>query len=374
MKQQKQPVKDSIKPYRVLSLDGGGMRGLYTASVLQTLSNRFSGSSDGKNKDIGKGFDLIVGTSTGGILACGLVAGIPINKIIEFYSKEGSKIFTDPFPAKKVCKKLCWVIKNSYKAVNSNKVLIQELQDIFHNKTMEQVYNERQIGLCVTAVNLMDHSPRVFKTPHDPTKNMDNNRKLTDICLASSSAPILFPIAHIPDPESSDIYEDFVDGGLWANNPVLVALVESLTCSKKSQAVEIISIGTCAPPTGQIILEKDISKGFIGWRAGIGPMELAMDAQSKSSDFVSDFLCAQLENLGKNITIHRLKQKAPSAEQIKFLSMDQADEQTCSMLIKWGKKDAVEMYGKIIRENNKNNILKTIFTNLSNLKGGNNHG
>ena len=76
------------KPYRVLSLDGGGMRGLYTASVLQSLVNRFSRSNSG-NKDIGKGFDLIAGTSTGGILACGLAAGVPIKNIIELYSKKG---------------------------------------------------------------------------------------------------------------------------------------------------------------------------------------------------------------------------------------------------------------------------------------------
>ncbi len=343
------------KPYRVLSLDGGGMRGLYTASVLQTLSNCFSQPNSG-NKDIGKGFELIVGTSTGGILACGLAVGVPINKIVELYFKKGKKIFTDPFPAKKTVKKIWWIVKNSRKAVNSNKALSQELKDIFHNKTLGQVYNERKIGLCITAVNLMDHSPRVFKTPHDPLKNMDNNRRLTDICLASSSAPILFPIANIPDPESSNIYEGFVDGGLWANNPVLVALVEAIICSKKEQPVEIISIGSCSPPKGQTVLEKDINKGFIGWRAGIGPMELAMDAQSKSNLFVSDFLSSQLKKLGKHITIYRLKQKAPSAEQVKFLSMDQADEQTCSMLIKWGKKDAGEIYGQIIREN-KNNIL-----------------
>lgn len=121
------------KPYRVLSLDGGGMRGLYTASVLQSLVNRFSRSNSG-NKDIGKGFDLIAGTSTGGILACGLAAGIPINRIMELYSKKGNRIFTDPFPSKEVLKKLWWMFKNSRKAVNSNKVLIQELQNIFHKQ------------------------------------------------------------------------------------------------------------------------------------------------------------------------------------------------------------------------------------------------
>ena len=358
------------KPYRVLSLDGGGMRGLYTASVLQSLVNRFSRPND-RDKDIGKGFDLIAGTSTGGILACGLAAGVSVRKIIELYSKKGHKIFTNPFPSKQ-WKRLWWGIKNSRKSANSNKILIQELQDIFNNKTAGQIYNDRQIGLCITAVNLMDHSPRVFKTPHDPSKNMDNDRRLTDICLATCAVPILLPIAHIPDPESSNIYEDFVDGGLWANSPILVALTEALTCSQKSQSIEIVSIGTCSPPPGQVISGKDINRGLLGWKAGIGPMELSMDAQSKSSHFISNFWCTQLKKLGKHITIYRLKQKAPSVEQVKCFSMDQANEQTCSLLIKWGKKDAGEIYGNITRQNN-NDILKEIFTNLPNFNGGSNN-
>ena len=366
-------MSDKNESYRVLSLDGGGMRGLYTASVLQSLVNRFS-QTNSRNKDIGKGFDLIVGTSTGGILACGLAMGVPIDRIVDLYSKKGYKIFTDPFPSNKTTlKKILWVVKNSRKAVNPNKPLIEELQEIFQDKTIGEVYNERQIGLCITAVNLIDNSPRVFKTPHDPSKNMDNNRRLTDVCLASSAAPIFFPISHIPDPERSNIYENFVDGGLWANNPILIALIEAITCSEKNQKIEIVSIGTCAPPTGQIVSNKNINRGLFGWKFGIDTMELSMDAQSKSSYFSSNFLCAQLKRLGKDIKIYRLKQKAPSAKQVNFFSMDQADEQTCSMLIKIGKKDGEEIYGEIMREN-KNHILKTIFTNLPNLKGGNNHG
>ncbi len=105
--------KEHFKPYRVLSLDGGGMRGLYTASLLKSLSERFCKSS---NKDIGKGFDLIVGTSTGGILAAGLVAGIEIDKIIEIYYKEGKNIFKSPVPnnfLRKIIWAFCHIKKTS---------------------------------------------------------------------------------------------------------------------------------------------------------------------------------------------------------------------------------------------------------------------
>ena len=362
-------TEEQVKPYRVLSLDGGGMRGLYTASVLKSLSERFCQSNQ---KDIGKGFDLIVGTSTGGILACGLATGIPIDKIVELYFKKGNTIFTDPFPSKRVLKKLWWMLKHSRQAVNSNKRLIYELQNIFHNKTLGQIYNDRKIGLCITAVSLIDHSPRVFKTPHNLSKNMDNNKKLTDVCLASSAAPILFPIAHILNPEQNNIYEDFVDGGFWANDPILVSITEAVTCAKKEQSIEIISVGTCSPSVGQVLSEKDTNRGLMGWKAGIGPMELSMDVQSQSNRFISEFLCKSFKESGRNITIHRLPHTAPSKDQIPFFSMDKADQQACSTLIKWGQKDGEKIYGKITRENNKNkNVLKSIFTNLPTLKGGN---
>ncbi len=362
-------TKGHKKPYRVLSLDGGGMRGLYTASILQSLVNRFSRPNNINNKDIGKGFDLIVGTSTGSILACGLATGISISKLIEFYRNNGKNIFTDPFPSKG-WKKFYWILKNFCKPANSNKILTEELQKIFENKTIAQIYDERQIGLCITSVNLIDHSPRVFKTPHNPDKNADNKRLLKDVCLASSAAPILFPIAQALNPENNT-HEYFADGGLWANNPILVALIEAIICSEKNQKIEIISIGTCSLPTGQAV--GNTNRGLWGWKFGIAPMELSMDVQAKANCFITDFLCSQFKGLGKEITIYRLKQTAPSSEQGKFLSMDQASEKSCSTLIQLGKKDADEIYGETMRTN-ENNELKNVFTNLPDIKGGSNHG
>ncbi len=349
--------------YRVLSLDGGGMRGLYTASVLQSLVKYFSQSDDEANKDIGKAFDLIVGTSTGGILACILAMGVPIKQIIELYSKKGKKIFTHPVPDGGL-KQLLWVFKNTSNAVRASKSLTQELQSIFGNKTMEQLYDERHIALCITAVHVKDHSPQVFRTPHK-SHNTDNNRKLTDVCLATSSAPVLFSIAHISKPETHHTYEDFVDGSLWANSPVLTAVMEAISCSQTDQNVEIISIGTCPPPTGQVVLNQSASGGILQWCGGIGLAELAMDVQSKANHSIADFLCTQIKNSGKNVRVHRLEQTMPSIEQAKFLSLDQAGEHTCQILRQLGEKDGENIYREL---KNENHMLKDIFTNLSDLK------
>ncbi|MBU6410221.1 MAG: patatin-like phospholipase family protein, partial [Verrucomicrobia bacterium] len=92
------PAAEQVKPCRVLTLDGGGMRGLYTATVLDVLAKHFAARRGVGALDIGKGFDLIVGTSTGGILATALAYGHPLKRVMDLYRIEGPKIFTDPMP------------------------------------------------------------------------------------------------------------------------------------------------------------------------------------------------------------------------------------------------------------------------------------
>jgi uncharacterized protein len=75
------------RPFRVLSLDGGGMRSIYTAQYLASLADGFSKKAGRTTLDVGSGFDLIVGTSTGAILACALTANIPLARVVQFYNQ-----------------------------------------------------------------------------------------------------------------------------------------------------------------------------------------------------------------------------------------------------------------------------------------------
>ena len=81
------------KRLRVLSVDGGGMRGLYTSAYLSALGRRYAVTRDEAGLDIGKGFDLIVGTSTGAIIACALAAGISLDRVSALYREHGPEIF-----------------------------------------------------------------------------------------------------------------------------------------------------------------------------------------------------------------------------------------------------------------------------------------
>lgn len=352
-----------IGPFRVLCLDGGGMRGLYTASVLSALAQRYSPS---QGLDIGKGFDLIAGTSTGGILACGLAAGVPIQQIADIYREHGPKIFTRPIPGSAFAK-IIWAIRNLWRPANLNDELRKALHDVLGDETLGDVFARRRIGLCIPAVNLATHESKVFKTAHDPERNADDNRKLVDVSLATSAAPIIFPIAGIPNPNVAAQTSHFTDGGLWANNPVLVGLVEALHVADQSRPIEIISIGTCPPPAGTALLPQEAYRGVLGWSFGIKALELSMDAQASGHQFMAKFLIEHLQKCNRNVTLLRLEQSAPSSEQASNLGLDNPSNRARSMLAELGSADALKIYGRSLNATDEYHLLKIIFKSMPNL-------
>lgn len=324
------------RPYRVLALDGGGMRGLYTAVLLQTLAARFARSRDVGILDIGKGFDLITGTSTGGILACGLAKGVPMEQLIALYRQFGPKIFIDPMPST-VSTLVRWGWRNAQKASCDVDVLKQALVEFFDDLTLEQVFKLRKVALCIPTVNMGNQKSWVFKTPHLANKRRDEKYRLVDVCLATSAAPMFLPIARIPDPDDSAHARTFVDGGLWANNPVLVGLIEALETAAPEQPVEILSIGTCAPPEGEPIQKDATSWGILEWRFGSRALSVALDAQSSGYQFMAEFLA---KHLNRPCTVIRLPQSPPSPAQVAHLALDKATEEALDVLSELGKTDA----------------------------------
>ncbi|RUR14031.1 CBASS cGAMP-activated phospholipase [Legionella septentrionalis] len=359
------PEDISTKPYRVLALDGGGMRGLYTASLLKNLANRFKDSED--DLDIGKGFDLIIGTSTGSLLAAGLAAGISITKIIEIYKEMGMKIFRKRIPHYSLLK-FFWALRHLHKPLNGNDNLKNTLNHVFKNETLGQLYDRRKIGLCIPAVNMTTHKLNIFKTPHIASKKADNERKLSEVCLASSAAPVFFPVAEIDDVHGSNSSSYFVDGGLCANNPVMIGLIEALYLSNVSQSVDIVSIGTCPLSSGEAMISGEEKKGLFYWNFGIKALEISMFSQSQYSQSMAELLAENFTRTGKKIEIIRLNQTAPSSIQEKHLGLDNASEKSCNTLIQLGNSDALEI--KRLAENGNDKLEKLIplFSSMSTLQ------
>lgn len=330
-------IETKLKPYRVLSLDGGGMRGLYTATTLHTLMRRYRSNSEEPDKDIGKAFDLIVGTSTGGILATALASGISTQEIIKFYVENGNEIFPNPMPSGKLSL-YKWAVEFRKKPSGSPDKLKECLTKLFGTQTILSMYKKRNIALCIPVVNVGTNKAWVFKTPHVPSKHRDDNYSLVDVCMATSAAPIFFPLHMIKNPDTGVGCDVFGDGGLWANNPVLIGLIEALEVAG-DRPIEIISVGTCPPPSGQVVTADKLGRGVADWDVGIKIVETSIDAQASGHQFMASFLTKKLTQLGKSCTLVRLPQNPPSSEQIMHLGLDKASEAAVCVLSQLGKSD-----------------------------------
>lgn len=334
MDQQKQ---SSSAPFRVLSLDGGGMRGTYTATYLQQVSSAFARRRGLAELDIGGAFDLIVGTSTGGIVACALAAGVPLNKVVDLYRLHGPQIFKRALPSG-ILGLPTDLLLRSQALQEGDFALREALTDVLGPITVGQIYERRGIALAITAVEMSQHHAWVFKTPHFAASNhRDDNYTLVDVCLATSAAPIFRSMAAINHPDGSDGYNVFVDGGLWSNNPVLVALIEALEIANVNQPIEIYCLGTCPRPAGEQVSREKVARGLTDWKFGGDAASLAIDAQEFAFDHMAKKLAKQL---GRPCSVVRFPSDKVPAALIPYLELDDTREVAIDALINQARTDA----------------------------------
>jgi len=325
-------------PYRVLALDGGGVRGLYSATVLRTIARYYADQRHLTALDIGKGFNLITGTSTGGILACALAGGIAIDDIISLYRDVGPRIFRDPTPDSSF-QLVGWILRNMGQAANRNDALRAALEERFGERTLDSVYLDRGIALCVPAVDMATQRSWVYKTPHSSEFVRDRHFKLVDVCLATSAAPIYLPLAAVSDPDDPLHKRVFADGGLWANNPVLIGLIEALGLARPEQRIEILSVSTCPPPEGAMVDRRRLSWGIFRWRVGTTALKASLESQAWGYHFMAKMLAQHLRLLGKSCYVARLPHSTPSAEQLRHVGLDRATSEALDVLYELGRLD-----------------------------------
>lgn len=329
-----------MSDFTVLTIDGGGMRGLYSATLLAALVRRFNPEpKEAGDLDLGKKCNLICGTSTGAIIACGLVAGVPLQDIMKLYTKHGEEIFPRGYP-KSICASIPWIFKHLCKPSADKEKLHSVLQSIFKEETINGIYNKRKIAFCIPTVNATTYKAWVFKTPHLAGKHRDNQYKLVDVCMASAAAPILFPLHSISNPENENDTQIFVDGGLWANNPVLLALVEAIQIAPQDADINIISVGTASTPNGDPKKLKNCKWGIGDWKFGMESMEMAITAQAYGYDSAAKFLSNTLSELGRTVRLERLEETHKSPEHYSAIGVDKADESAIRTLSALAEDDA----------------------------------
>lgn len=255
-------IENDSRDVKVLSLNGGGVRGLFTISFLAELERILERQNHLNDVKIGDYFDLITGTSIGGILALGLASGRSARELEQVFKENAPRIFpTWRYVLKPIFRPFCSVYSSKPLSETITKMIDPDL-----------TFNDLNKRVMIPAVNLSTGNPFFFKTPHDPSFTRDGVLKLIDAAMATSAAPTYFAPHYCEDKKSY-----FADGGLVANNPSFIGLKEVLHNMKSDfpdseiTDVRILNVGTlnehyCIRPK---VLEKKCNGGYLGlWGFG----------------------------------------------------------------------------------------------------------
>lgn len=251
--------------FRILALDGGGIKGAFTAAALATLSGHL-------NEPITERFDLIAGTSTGGILAIGLGLGLSPSEMLRFYRDRGPTIF----PVMRRHQRAGRWARHWVKPKHSQEVLFGELKRAYFAGGAEKTLGDSAARLVVPAFDIVSGVCHTFRTPHHPLLTGDRNTNAAEVALATAAAPTYFSAARVRN-TISDV--PYFDGGVWANCPAIAAIVEAVCYLQVPlNRIDVLSIGTTDEPFS---VKGKAAAGIIRWNRAL--ISLLMNAQVDSA-------------------------------------------------------------------------------------------
>jgi hypothetical protein len=220
---------DDQESYKILSLDGGGIRGVFPAAFLARIEEHLG-------SPIGSYFDLIAGTSTGGIIAIGLGLGLSAHDILKLYEEQGPAIFDQQHGRAENWLRQRW--RGALHLFDS-KYQSTPLQEALTGILGQRRLGESRSRLVIPAWHPVLERVYIYKTAHHPRLESDYKQPALDAAMATAAAPT-FLKPHL----TSDAIE-LVDGGVWANNPIGVAAIEAVgLLNWPADRLKILSIGT----------------------------------------------------------------------------------------------------------------------------------
>jgi len=257
-------------PVKILSIDGGGIRGMIPAVVLANLEQK-------KGKHVAEMFDLIAGTSTGGILALALTKpdqnGKPqyaAEDVVRLYEREGHRIFH----------------RSAWHAVISLGTLAEEkypssgiesvLEEYFGEARLKDVVTD----VIITAYEIERRFPFFFKSSNAKAKP-DYDFPLKRVARSTSAAPTYFEPCKL-DADSPEDYYALIDGGVYANNPAMCGLVEARTMWPDARDFLVASLGT-GEQLKPLPYDKAKGWGLAHWAKPA--LEIVLDAVSSTVDY-----------------------------------------------------------------------------------------
>ena len=300
---------------KILTLDGGGVRGFLTACILEDIE-KILNTKDKSEKSLDEYFDLIAGTSTDAIIAGLLAIGKRADDIKALYQKDIPEIFS------KKAKRFFFTPGTKYK----KDILKQKAKEYFGELTFEDV----KTHLLVTAVDIVRMEPRLYKSKYNDSNISRSDEKLYGAILASVSAPTYFEVEM--DLKHST---NLIDGGIVANNPSMIALSDVFSfCNNDigTSGITLLSVGT-----GKFSMlpynPNSLKNTIIKWLLPNAPLvEILLNTQSELAEFQTKTFMKQLgyENGYKRINPQlKMKMGLDDAKDINnllnFSSLDGSD-------------------------------------------------
>lgn len=318
--------------FKILSIDGGGIRGIIPAKILALVEEELNRA--GQANRMCDYFDLICGTSTGGIIAIGLALGMPAHEILSLYRDNAPKIFPRQ-------NKLMIVGKILFKKeLYKRDILKQLLSDAYDKYAGE---SPARLGHCLTRVCVPAYDANrgmmhVFKTPHHRQLTRDYQIPACDVALSTSAAPVYFDSYDfeykIKNATESHRYNSIIDGGIMANNPTLIGYTEAV----HSLHVPINDISILTLGTGNRMF-KDNPQKMAGryWLYHKKPLPLYDLISSAQADYTDNLMKFYQKGLGVGGKQHfnylRLQH---SFENDNVIGMDASDKQSIETLERIG--------------------------------------
>lgn len=288
--------------FKILSCDGGGIRGLITALLIQDLDTKFG---------IIAHADGFAGTSTGGLLALGLANGVPIGKIVDIYLNQGSIVFTPNG----------WLLENKQQqrpmgasiaelaegpGFFASQYVNTGLKTIAQNLLGSALLSSAKKFVAVNSARLWDGTRWIPCTFSNGQNNLYRNIAMVDAALATSAAPTYFPPYRVAS--SAYDYGYFADGGVFANNPSITAVTELLyqKIVPDQGQIRMLSLGTGDTPQGippEAVgnpLDWGVTSWLYPWNSGPNGVIPAMALFNLTLDATAELAAIQAgELLGK---------------------------------------------------------------------------
>jgi hypothetical protein len=234
---------------------------VFPAAYLAELERRFLAG-----RSIADYFDMIAGTSTGGIIALALAHGMTSAETLAIYRDRGGRIFPTLLGISKWRQALRWVSKPKH----DQTALRNELLHVFG----ETVLDDAKSRLIIPSFEGLYGEPFIYKTPHHPDYQNDRHKKFAHVALHTTAAPSYYPAV------ADDGYV-MIDGGIWANNPVMNAVVDALACfDVPRENLRVLSLGT---GDGTFTVQPAAQNGGIAQWAFLRSFSAAARAQSKNA-------------------------------------------------------------------------------------------